>query len=141
LGTYDRKIVKAERERLAPLIDGILYIYFNKWWQIQQSAQLGGGLWDIEPKFRDFVLSYKLTEKRRSESEMIVTKLETPLKKYDQVDTSMVPTEYVEGNDNYKEVIAIAKANRAVNEQLLYGEITKPFLESVSAIVFYDETV
>jgi hypothetical protein len=32
--------------------------YCNFWWQVQISAQLGGGLWEIVPIFRKYVLLY-----------------------------------------------------------------------------------
>ena len=129
-----------ERVRLDTLINDILPTYFNKWWQIQQSAQLGGGLWVIEPEFRDFVLNYKISEEQMNLITTFYEKpMDPPLKIYKPIDTSMVPTEYLEGHDNYKEIIAVTKENHAVNERLLYGEITNTFIESIFAVVFYDK--
>ena len=129
------KICVPIREKLINII-AVLSDYCYKWWQVQQSAQVGGGMWDLEPIFREYVLNTTISDEYYRSKIPPLTVRDVPLKKYSPIDFSMVPTEFVEGNDNYKEVIQVTKERHAVNERLLYGEITIQFMVEMYEIMY-----
>ena len=51
------KNITEEVKKVEDIID-VLGSYCQYWWQVQISAQLGEGLWEKTPEFRDFVLEY-----------------------------------------------------------------------------------
>jgi hypothetical protein len=51
------KNINEEVTKVNYVID-VLGMYCQYWWQVQISAQLGEGLWEKTPEFRDFVLEY-----------------------------------------------------------------------------------
>lgn len=98
------------------MVFGILAKYCQYWWQVQISAQLGGGLWEKVPEFRDFVLShdyddytpkFNYTFTKRSSS-LTLIKVEY------NVDTN--------AKDDATKVMDVLIKEHAILIELLYGD-------------------
>lgn len=97
---------------------GVLASYCQYWWQVQISAQLGEGLWEKVPEFRDFVLTHDYDDYTPKFNYIFIersTKL-TPINIEYHVD--------IHTKDDAIIAMEVLNKEHAIITDLLYGDYT-----------------
>lgn len=107
-----------------------LHDYCDFWWQVQTSAQLGGGLWEIVPIFRKYVLSYHFDD-YSSHKHISYGLREKPLEELKIVFNVPEKT-----NNTEKEVNVDLKSQGALIDLLIYQDF-RPYIKQLKHIFNY----
>jgi hypothetical protein len=106
----------------------VLGNYCSFWWQVQISAQLGGGLWGIVPIFRRYVLSYDFDDYGKKNRFIIRDKCLDELK--------IVYNVPEKNNNTVKEVNADLKSQGALIELFVLQDY-RPYVKQLKRIFNY----
>jgi hypothetical protein len=107
--------------------------YCDFWWQVQISAQLGGGLWEIVPIFRKYVLSYNFDDYSAKKYIPFVVR-EKPLEELKIVFN--VP----EKTKNNKTEINTDLKNQGAFMELLIRQDFRPYIKQLKRMINHGAT-
>jgi len=107
--------------------------YCDFWWQVQISAQLGGGLWEIVPIFRKYVLSYHFDDYSAKKHILFVAR-EKPLEELKIVFN--VP----EKTKNNELEINTELKNQGAFIELLIRRDFRPYIKQLKRIINHGAT-
>ena len=111
----------------------VLKDYCSFWWQVQTSARLGGGLWEIVPIFRKYVLSYDFDD-YSSKKHIIFVAREKPLEELKVIFNVPEKTKNTE-----KEVNTDLKNQGALMELLIYRDF-RPYIKQLKRMINHGAT-
>lgn len=104
--------------------------YCDFWWQVQISAQLGGGLWEMVPIFRKYVLSYDFDDYSSKKYKIFIAR-EKPLEELKVVFN--VP----EKTKNTKQEVNTDLKNQGALMELLIYQDFRPYIKQLKHMINY----
>lgn len=111
---------------------GVLAYYFQYWWQIQISAQLGEGYWENIPEFKEFVLTHDYDD-YKGNNNVIFTERSTKL--------TPIDIEYkvdIHTKDDASKVMEVLNKEHAIIQELLYDDYK---LHKAKLMIFFKKGV